>query len=160
MAMPDLLLRGEGGFEGCRRHQRHVAIGHHQRAVEILERLGGAGRGMAGAELFGLDHAFGAEPGRIVAHGPAILGGDDDDARHPGAAHGGDDMAEDRFAGDGVQHLGHGGFHARAHARRQNDRRPRLRALCHAVPYNRIRPAISCAGPMSRPITALPERVK
>ena len=74
---------------------------------------------MAGAELLVLDHAFGAERGRIIAHRLAVRRGDDDDALDPGAAHRGDDMAENRHAGDGVHHLGRGGFHPRAHARRQ-----------------------------------------
>ena len=94
--------------------QGQVAIDDQQGAGKIRQRVLGAGRGMAGAQLLVLDGAFAAQRLGIVAH--RIAGGrrHHHNALHPGRPQRADDMAEQRQPGHLVEDLGKCRFHTGA----------------------------------------------
>jgi len=78
--------------------QRHVAIGHHHFALEILQRRARRRRGMAGAQLLVLHHAVGAQAGGIGAHLVGAGGSHHHDAADTGSFEASNDMTQDRQA--------------------------------------------------------------
>ena len=100
--------------------QRHVAVQHHDVAVEALERLEAGADGVAGAAPLLLHRALAAH-GEDLGDGVLVGAGDDHDALGRDAERGVDDVREHGPAAHLVQHLGAVGLHARAQARRQDD---------------------------------------
>ncbi len=107
--------------ENLRRHERHVAIGDDDRAVEPGQRARRAIRGMARAQLAILNDGLGLRARRIIPHRHAIGRCHHDDASHPRLAHGIYNVAQDRHPRHAVQHLRDARAHARALACRKDD---------------------------------------
>ena len=109
----------EGGDEVAV-DQRHVAVQHHDVALEVVQRLEAGADGVAGAAPLLLHGALAAHRQDLVDR--LLVGaGDDDDALGRDAERGVDDVREHGPAAHLVQDLGDVGLHARAEAGRQDD---------------------------------------
>ena len=86
---------------------------------------------MSGAAALRLDKDFGRSDGAARFGGDILAPGTDDDGDRIGAGgrNRGQHMAEHRTAGDGVQHLRHIRFHARAFAGGEDDGQTAARGL-------------------------------
>ena len=108
-------------LESLRAYQGHIAVKHQHRG--LIRDLGhGLGQGMARAFLFRLmrpSHVPVLGEGR--AHLLAAVAVDHVDRGRFQGAPGVEHMPQQRFAGHGVQHLGHVGIHALALAGGQDD---------------------------------------